>query len=95
MPRVRTGVCGRLLRRRLRLATYKRHGVYVLPLSEQPKLEVLWEKYGLAIESDAAAKFGDLSGGHGDVGTSAEGQGSPADEASSHLPNGEDKPLVP
>ncbi|OHA83371.1 MAG: hypothetical protein A2937_03535 [Candidatus Yonathbacteria bacterium RIFCSPLOWO2_01_FULL_47_33b] len=38
---------GHLLRKRLRLSTYKRHGVYVLPLTEQGKILVLAERYGI------------------------------------------------
>jgi len=59
---------GSILRNRLRLTTYKSHGVYVLPLSEKPKLDILWEKYGIAGSSTEAAP--DLAGGHGDMGTS-------------------------
>lgn len=38
---------GHLLRKRLRLSTYKRHGVYVLPLTEKEKILVLAERYGI------------------------------------------------
>lgn len=38
---------GHLLRKRLRLSTYKRHGVYVLSLTEKDKILVLAERYGL------------------------------------------------
>lgn len=38
---------GHLLRKRLRLSTYKRHGVYVLPLTEKEKILVLTERYGI------------------------------------------------
>jgi hypothetical protein len=38
---------GHLLRKRLRLATYKRHGVYVLPLTEKAKILVLATRYGI------------------------------------------------
>lgn len=38
---------GHLLRKRLRLSTYKRHGVYVLPLVEKEKILVLAERYGI------------------------------------------------
>jgi len=62
---------GNLLRRRLRLVTFKSHGVYVLPLSERPKLEILWEKYGTT--NDAGTPTSDLvrPGRQGDVGTSS------------------------
>ncbi len=39
---------GHLLRKRLRLHTYKSHGVYVMPLTEQPKIEVLCKRYGIS-----------------------------------------------
>lgn len=41
---------GHLLRKRLRLHAYKSHGVYVLPLTEQPKIEVLCKRYGISME---------------------------------------------
>src|SRR6266850_144616 len=37
---------GNIIRKKLNLKTQKSHGVYVIPLSEQPKLERLYEKYG-------------------------------------------------
>jgi hypothetical protein len=62
---------GNILRKRLRLTTFKSHGVYVLPLSERSKLDVLWQKYGISRSPIEEAVIGaDLSGGHGDVGTS-------------------------
>src|SRR6266478_2015105 len=39
---------GTIVRKRLNLKTQKSHGVYVIPLSEQPKLERLYEKYGIS-----------------------------------------------
>jgi hypothetical protein len=38
---------GFLLRKRLHLIPYKRHGVYVLSLSEKPKIEALCARYGI------------------------------------------------
>lgn len=38
---------GELVRKRLRLATYKSHGVYVVPASETAKIEFLRSRYGL------------------------------------------------
>lgn len=38
---------GNIVRKRLNLKTQKSHGVYVIPLSEQPKLDRLYEKYGV------------------------------------------------
>jgi hypothetical protein len=44
---------GYLVRRKLNLITQKSHGVFVIPLSERPKLEVLFERYGVS-STDAA-----------------------------------------
>ena len=48
---------GTIIRKRLNLRTQKSHGVYVIPLSEEPKLQRLYEKYGISSkeveESDA------------------------------------------
>lgn len=41
---------GSLLRRRLRIATYKSHGTYVVPLSEGEKLKLLCVRYGVAVD---------------------------------------------
>lgn len=38
---------GSIIRRKLSLCTEKSHGVYVLPITERPKLEVLYEHYGI------------------------------------------------
>jgi hypothetical protein len=38
---------GTIIRKRLNLKTQKSHGVYVIPLSEKPKLDRLYEKYGI------------------------------------------------
>lgn len=38
---------GGIIRRKLGLSPEKSHGVFVLPLSEQPKLARLYEKYGV------------------------------------------------
>ncbi len=38
---------GHLLRTRLRLFTYKRHGTYVLPTTEKVKIELLCKRYGV------------------------------------------------
>lgn len=42
---------GHLLRNRLRLATYKRHGNFVLPGAQTGHLRVLAERYGIATET--------------------------------------------
>src|SRR5437867_9886791 len=38
---------GTIIRKKLNLKTQKSHGVYVVPLSERPKLDRLYEKYGI------------------------------------------------
>lgn len=38
---------GGVLRKRLRLSTYKSHGVYVVPAIEKPKVDQLCIRYGV------------------------------------------------
>jgi hypothetical protein len=38
---------GSILRKRLNVQTYKSHGVYVLPVTERPKVELLCRRYGI------------------------------------------------
>ena len=38
---------GELIRKRLRIATYKSHGVYAIPLVETEKITFLAERYGV------------------------------------------------
>ena len=45
---------GSILRKRLNIRTYKSHGVYVVPVNEQPKIELLSDRYGVRVISDAA-----------------------------------------
>lgn len=40
-------IIGGVLRKRLRLTTYKSHGVYVLPVTEKPKIDELCIRYGV------------------------------------------------
>ena len=40
-------IIGGILRKRLRLVTYKSHGVYVLPATEKPKINELCIRYGV------------------------------------------------
>ncbi|WP_157083459.1 hypothetical protein [Bradyrhizobium manausense] len=56
---------GSILRKKLNLVTYKFHGVYVVPMAEREKTEMLCQRYGVSVTIDAASKEG-----HGDVGTS-------------------------
>ena len=57
---------GNILRRRLALFTYKSHGVYVVPATERPKVELLCRKFGITGLTDAS----ELGVQSGDVGTS-------------------------
>ncbi|MEY9633381.1 hypothetical protein ABIF66_001610 [Bradyrhizobium japonicum] len=43
---------GSILRNKLNLQTYKSHGVYVVPLSEKEKVELLCERYGVNVLAD-------------------------------------------
>ena len=45
---------GHLLRNRLRLATYKRHGNYVIPAGQSAHLRVLAERYGIETKKDGS-----------------------------------------
>ena len=56
---------GSILRKRLNIRTYKSHGVYVVPMQERPKVELLRRRYG--VEPDGAVHPEE---GHGDVGSS-------------------------
>jgi hypothetical protein len=56
---------GGILRKRLNLQTYKSHGVYVVPMSERTKIELLCERYGVNVISSSQAPYNS-----GDVGTS-------------------------
>src|SRR5712664_600983 len=49
---------GGIIRRRLGLRTERRGGSYVIPASEAPRLEQLYEKYGLHAEADVPASDG-------------------------------------
>jgi hypothetical protein len=57
---------GTIIRKKLNLKTQKSHGVYVVPLSEKPKLDRLYEKYGVdskeAEELDGGEASRDPSG---------------------------------
>ena len=56
---------GSILRKRLNIRTYKSHGVYVVPMQERPKVELLRRRYG--VDPDGAVH---PEQGQGDVGTS-------------------------
>jgi len=44
---ITTRIIGGVLRKRLRLVTYKSHGVYVLPATEKTKVDELCIRYGV------------------------------------------------
>jgi adenosylmethionine-8-amino-7-oxononanoate aminotransferase len=44
--------------------SYKSHGVYIVPMSEREKVDLLCRRYGVNVVADEAA-----SGSDGDVGT--------------------------
>ncbi len=41
---------GYIIRRKLHLKTYKSNGVFIIPVSEAPKISQLYEKYGVAVK---------------------------------------------
>lgn len=45
---------GYVIRRKLHLKTYKSNGVFIIPISEAPKLGQLYEKYGITLKESAA-----------------------------------------
>ena len=56
---------GSILRKRLNIRTYKSHGVYVVPMQERSKIELLCRRYDIGVEAEP-----DPERGQGDVGTS-------------------------
>ena len=56
---------GSILRKTLNLRTYKSHGIYVVPMNEKPKIELLCGRYGVNVITDIPPLRTD-----GDVGTS-------------------------
>lgn len=68
---------GHVARRKLNLVTQKSHGIFVIPMSEGPKLDVLFERYGVTREdaqaldtqsSDLSALLGSAAVDFGDLG---------------------------
>src|SRR5439155_21322186 len=47
---------GSILRKRLNVGTYKSHGVYVVPIGERAKIELLCQRYGVGIIGGALHK---------------------------------------
>jgi hypothetical protein len=45
---------GGILRKRLNIQTYKSHGVYVVPMTEGPKVELLCARYGVSVITTVA-----------------------------------------
>lgn len=56
---------GSILRKKLNLLTYKSHGVYVVPMAEREKAEMLCQRYGVNVATEAPS-----TERAGDVGTS-------------------------
>lgn len=56
---------GSILRKKLNFLTYKSHGVYVIPMVEREKAEMLCRRYGVSVVTDAPP-----TESKGDVGTS-------------------------
>ena len=54
---------GTIIRKRLHLKTQKSRGVFVIPLSEKPKLDLLWEKFGIAEEKTRRSEGGEPNDG--------------------------------
>jgi len=52
---------GQIIRRKLQLRTEKRHGTYAIAFSESPKLDRLFEKYGIATDRGDLGDSGDFA----------------------------------
>lgn len=50
--KITTKWIGYIVRRKLNLATQKSHGVFVIPISELPKLKQCYERYGVSADTD-------------------------------------------
>ena len=48
---------GSILRKRLNIRTYKSHGVYVVPVQERSKIELLCTRYGINVITSPAAEI--------------------------------------
>ena len=60
---------GTVLRQRLHMAPFKRNGRYVLSVIDRPRLQMLYDRYGLVAEADDQLPLWQSNEGHGDVGT--------------------------
>lgn len=54
--KVTTKWIGSIIRRKLLVRTQKSHGVFVIPRSEYPKLDLLFEKYGIAEQAPTSGE---------------------------------------
>ncbi|KYK43916.1 hypothetical protein A1D31_37440 [Bradyrhizobium liaoningense] len=61
---------GGILRKRLNLQTYKSHGVYVVPMTERSKVELLCSRYGVDVITDVSPSLDEQTGDMGTSGTS-------------------------
>src|SRR5258707_765922 len=50
---------GSILRKKLNLQTYKSHGVYVIPMNEKQKVELMCGRYNVNVITDVSAAEGD------------------------------------
>lgn len=50
---------GSIIRKKLHLSTQKSHGVFIIPFTEKPKLDMLYEKYGIASDEPHDAQHAD------------------------------------
>jgi hypothetical protein len=57
--KITTKWIGIIVRKRLNLKTQKRHGVCVIPLTERPKLERLFERYGITVKEAEEPECGE------------------------------------
>ena len=50
---------GSILRKRLNIRTYKSHGVYVVPMQERCKIELLCARFGVNLTADTDGQSGE------------------------------------
>ena len=48
---------GHILRKKLHLQTHRSHGLYIIPDSEKPKLQRLYERYGIEPKATDSAEL--------------------------------------
>ena len=50
---------GSILRKRLNIRTYKSHGVYVVPMQERSKIELLCTRFGVNLAANSDDRNGE------------------------------------